>query len=454
MLRRLEQSSTGRRGIVLILVAVGLITLISVVALTVDGGVLQLKYREARANADAAAMAAACVLYEEYPKYGGNDIDKNAYKAALANAASNGITNDKVNSAIVVNIPPLSGPYKARPGYAEIEVTYYVQRAFSRIFGSGPMPVKARAVARGAWTSAKVGVLLLDYEDQASLNAQGNGAFTEVGAPVIVNSNDPSATVAAGSGLMVADEFYITGGLSLQGAGSLQTSPIPDQIFLGTHPSPDPLAYLPPPPVPEDGVMTTSSLSGGTEYKLTPGRYTNLPSFQSGDVVILQQGGIYYIDGGGFHSSGATVTMAEGAGGVLIYNNPNGTSETEQIHITGHKSGSFILSGLTSGPYQGIVLWQERSSPVELLVEGNGSFNLQGTLYAAAAKLNVNGNAKVSGGDITGYYFDAAGNKIEGASRIGAQYITRNLSLAGNGNVMLNYTEQHTARTRVITLVE
>jgi hypothetical protein len=456
MLRRLSSASNGRRrGIVLILVAVGLIALIGVVALTVDGGVLQLKYREARANVDAAAMAAACVLYEEYPKNAGMDVDKNAYKSAIANAASNGIANDKINSVITVSIPPVTGPYKGRPGYVEVQLTYFVQRAFSRIFGSAPVPVKARAVARGAWVSARVGVLILDYEDRAALNAQGNGAFTEVGAPVIVNSNNPSATVATGNGIMKADEFFITGGLSLDGNGGLQTSPIPDQIFLGTHPSPDPLAYLPPPTMPNNGVMTTKSIGGGsTQYHLTPGRYTNLPTFKSGDVVILDQNGIFYIDGGGFHSTGASIQMAPGSGGVLIYNKPNGTSSSQQINITGHKNGSVVLAGLTTGPYQGIVLWQERSSTVDMSIEGNGGFNLQGTLYAAGAKLNVNGNGKTSGGDITGYYYDADGNKVEGATRIGSQYISRNLSLGGNGNVFLHYTEQHTARTRVITLVE
>src|SRR5688572_6396772 len=155
MLYRIPSTLGRRRGIVLILVAVGLITLIGVVSLTVDGGVLQLKYREARANADAAAMAAACVLYEEYPKNGGLDIDKNAYKAALANAKSNGVANDKINSGVIISIPPGSGPYKGRSGYVEVMVTYYVQRAFSRVFGATPLMVKARAVARGAWVSAR-----------------------------------------------------------------------------------------------------------------------------------------------------------------------------------------------------------------------------------------------------------------------------------------------------------
>jgi hypothetical protein len=461
MLRKPVEQRQSRRGVVLVLVAVGLISILGVVALAVDGGVLQLKYREARAHADAAAMAAACVLFEEYPKNQGTDPDKHAHDAAIAIAKQNGVKNDKTTSQIVVNIPPLTGPYKDRTSYVEVEVTYYQQRAFSRVFGSAPIPVKARAVARGAWVSAKVGVLILDYDDKASLNAQGNGAFTEVGAPVIVNSNSPSATVAAGNGTIKADEFYITGGLSLSGSGSLQTVPDPGKIYLGTHPSPDPLAYLPVPSMPPDGKMITESIgSGNKKYTLSPGRYVDLPTFNTGDIVILQQastntaGGIFYLDGGGFHSTGATVQMGSGTGGVMIYNKPHDSSASNKLQISGNPAGSVTLTGLTSGPYQGMVLWQERTSGEEMLIEGNGNFNIEGTLYAAGARLNINGNGKTSGGDVTGYYYDSTGAKVEGSTRIASQYISRNLSLGGNGNVNLNYTENSTARTRIITLVE
>ena len=47
-----------------------------------------------------------------------------------------------------------------------------------------PIPVRARAVSRGAWVVPNVGVLVLNYSGQGTLNAQGNGAFTETGAPV------------------------------------------------------------------------------------------------------------------------------------------------------------------------------------------------------------------------------------------------------------------------------
>jgi hypothetical protein len=302
--------------------------------------------------------------------------------------------------------------------------------------------------------------LILDYDDKASLNTQGNGAFTEVGASVIVNSNNPSATVSAGNGTMKADEFFITGGLSLDGNGGLQAYPDPTKIYTGMHPTPDPLAYLPEPPVPPDGKMTKVSLGNGNwQYILTPGRYTNLPNFNTGDVVVFNQastnsnGGIFYIDGGGLHSTGATLKMGTGAGGMMIYNKPASQAQSQKIQITGNPAGEVVLSGLDSGPYRGIALWQDRTSDVDILVEGNGNFNIYGTFYAAGAKLNINGNGKTDGGDITSWYIDANGNKVEG-SRIATQYVSRNLSLGGNGNIHMNYTEQGTAKTRIIALVE
>jgi hypothetical protein len=450
-----------RRGVVSVFVALILVGVIGVTAVAVDGGLLYLKLREARATADASAMAAACDLYQNYPTYNGADTKGTAAAAAKAAAAANGCTNDGTHSSLTVNIPPTSGPYTGQAGYAEIIVTLYIPRGFSLVFGDSAIPVKARAVARGAWVSPNAGVLILNYDDKASLNTQGNGAFTEVGGPVIVNSNNPSAVVNTGNGTMTAPEFDITGGVKLAGNANLQTSPTAGQIFLGTHPTPDPLAYLPVPDVPHDGTMTKLGLGlGNTLYTLTPGRYTNLPTFSSGDVVVLQQAsagnsGIYYIDGGGFKSTGATITMDPlTSGGVMIYNNPASSSDSEKIQITGNSSGTVNLSPLTDGPYSGMCLWQNRDSTVPMLVEGNGNFSITGTFYAAGALLNVNGNGKTSSGSSTGYYLDSNGNPVSGSSRIGSQYISNNLSLGGNGNVSIKYQGPDLARTRIITLVE
>jgi hypothetical protein len=451
---------SARRGNVVTLVAVSLVLILGFVAVAIDGGMALYQRRNAFATADASAMAAACVLYNGYPNYSlhkGSLPTASATSAALAVAASNGFTNDGTHTVVTVNIPPASGLYQNKNGYAEVLVQYNQPRYFSAIFGSGTIPVTARAVARGAWVTPHAGVLILDYTDKASLNTQGNGAFTEGGGPVIVNSNNTSAMVDTGSGGMTAESFYVTGGVQLGNHANLTTSPTPDQIFEGVHPTPDPLAYLPILPVPPAGTMTTTSLGqGNTQYTLTPGTYSNLPTFNPGDAVILKQAsfnnsdpqtaGIYYIDGGGFKSTGASITMdPTTTGGVMIYNSPQGTQASEKVQITGNSSGVVNLSPLADGPYTGMVLWQDRTSPVSMLVEGNGSFTVAGTFYAAGAMLNINGN----GGTYTG-----TNNTIIQGSAIGSQYISNNLSLGGNGNINILYKGGLLARTRILTIVE
>jgi hypothetical protein len=146
--------------------------------------------------------------------------------------------------------------------------------------------------------------------------------------------------------------------------------------------------------------------------------------------------------------------MGDGTGGIMLYNRPASEANSDKVQITGNAAGTVDVGGLTSGPCAGMVLWQERSSAVEMLVEGNGHFSLRGTFYAAGARLNVNGNGKTAAGDATGYWIDSTGAKIDGSSRIGSQFIVNNLSLGGNGNVRLDYVNEYVARTRIITLVE
>src|SRR5262249_37769978 len=213
--------------------------LLSFVAISVDGGVLVDEKRHAQSTADAAAMAAASVMYENYAKFQGQDVDGSAAAAAYAYAAKNGYTNDGTNSAVVVNIPPKSGPYRGLDSYTEVLVTYNQQRFFSRIFGADPIPIRARAVSRGAWTVPNIGVIVLAYSGKATLSQQGNGYFTESGATVIVNSNNPSAVVDTGNGILKAPEFDITGAYTSSGNGQLLTQPIPDNVYTGVHPTPD-----------------------------------------------------------------------------------------------------------------------------------------------------------------------------------------------------------------------
>src|SRR5205807_8721013 len=62
----------------------------------------------------------------------------------LANGFPNGST-----ATVTVHIPPTSGPFQNKVGYAEVIITYNQPRHFSALWGSQTLPVQARAVAIG-----------------------------------------------------------------------------------------------------------------------------------------------------------------------------------------------------------------------------------------------------------------------------------------------------------------
>src|SRR3954468_15444720 len=109
-----------RPGAVALYAAATMIALLSTVALTLDGGVLFTERRHAQATADAAALAAACDLYDYYWTNSGQDPGGTAKASALTTAAANGYKNDGTTSKVTVNIPPATGYYAGKRGYAEV----------------------------------------------------------------------------------------------------------------------------------------------------------------------------------------------------------------------------------------------------------------------------------------------------------------------------------------------
>ncbi len=427
-----------RRGSVAVLVAAMLVVIIGVLAMPLDGGMMMDNRRRAQEAADAAALAAGTELFINYPtivaaNFTIADPNGSAKAAALANAAQNGYANDGVHSTVTVNIPPQSGPFAGLIGYAEVLISFNQPRYLSSIWNSQPVPVQARAVSLARWYNSGQGIVCLDPSAKDSLIVSGGAAATMAGsAYTYVNSNNTVAAADTGGGSITGPDFEITGSY---------TGNFNGVVHIGTRPIPDPLRYLPVPTPPPAGSITKQPLgSGNFQYTLTPGTYTSLPNLNQGDVLILEQasynnnGGIYYLSGTGFKSTGASITMdPQTSGGVMIYNAPTSNSNSQKVDITGNPSGTVNLSPLTSGPYAGILLWQDRNSSVSLNIAGNGNFSLLGTLYAANANMSITGN---------------------GNTTIGSQYISDTLSLGGNGNITIDYNPNLTARIREVILVE
>lgn len=408
-----------------VFVAFVLVAVLGVTALVIDGGILRDNRRRLQGSADAAALAAASDLYAKYATHAGVDSGGTAKTSALTTAAANGYTNDGVQSSVTVNVPPLSGQFVGKEGFAEVIIEYKQKRAFSGIFGQGDLPVRARSVARGAWTTFQNGIIVLDPDAPNAFNANGGAKVEVKGASILVNSTAADGTIATGGGTIKAPDINMGGhpGWSTSGGSTISGNLNSDQ-----KPTPDPLAYL---PQPDPATLTNRSsnkthMSAPKDYVLLPGVYTGGISI-TGQANVTMMPGVYYMDGGGFSYTGqGTLTANE----VMIYNAP--TSNSDVIDISGQ--GAVDITPPTTGLYAGISIFQERTSTNTVSITGNGSMHITGTFYAAAGMLKITGNG--------------AGNVI------GAQYISNLLNLGGNGEILIDWESSPTARLRQVGLVE
>ncbi len=415
----------ARKGNVAVFTAVCLTVLVGAAAFALDGGRLLHSRRAVQAAADAAALAASDGLFLNYQTYAGLDGDGTAKAAALARAAANGFNNDGTTNQVTVNIPPASGLHAGQAGYAEVIITYYQERDFSAIWGSTTLPVTARSVGVGKWVPFRDGILVLDPYSPGSLTNGGGGQIQVVNADVIVDSNAPNAAVATGGGTVSASNFYITGvpGTSTSGSGTFN-GPIWDNQV----PTPDPLAYIPPPDPTTLTVQSTkqTNMAGNQTYYLQPGVYVG-GIHASGQANLVLAPGIYYMQGGGFSFTGQGSFTGNG---VMIYSDPQ--SNNDMVNING--LGQINWTPMTSGPYAGIALWQRRDSTNTVTLTGNGTSAIYGTFYAQHGLLSTTGNG--------------------GQDVLGSQYISYDVKLGGNGNFNITWQQQTSARTRVLNLVE
>jgi hypothetical protein len=483
-----------------------MVALCVVISIVLEEGMMLSESRRAQATADAAAMAGACVLYQNYKTTAG--VDPASITAATQMAADNGYLNDAAAgpapgaTLVVANNPPATGIFKGQAGYIEVNTTFYQPRYFSWVLALWPinanlpnndsMPVTARAVAEGMWTPFHAGVLLLNYTG-TDLQEVGNATLNVNGGDFILDSNSASALFQTGNATVQVQNgnVAITGNdVNAQNNSAIQTPN--GTVYINQHPTPDPLAYLPqpgtgngapaiPPKAPKPNQVTLPS--GQVAWICYPGRYgtansdTQLPSGKNGELIVFMQAnypgpgnsgtnstsGIYYIDSGGFSYNNTSIVTDNNlfianpsgtswngpldyqgsTGGMMIYMGPNATGG---VNLQGNPGSLVYMTPLTDpSPYSGMVYWQDPANTSTAQIAGNGSFTIQGTFYAPTALLKVTGN----GGTYTG----SLGQQIAG-SAIGSQYISADMKIGGNGNVIVNYQGPPKQPIRILTLVE
>ena len=437
----------GGSGQILVIFAGGLVLMLLIAALVIDLGNVFLIRRAEQNAADPGAIAAA-----RYIRTGvGSTAEPTKMRqAACLYAEQNGFfsgaagnvdsctpANDPNGTILTVNYPPSSGAgeFAGDPGKVEVVLARTHQTFLAAVVGIRNISVASSAVAAyDTGDSNTSSLIALDpNNDCAAGETHGTGSITihavvpgTLGGFVHVNSTcgtGPPDSVCGTNG---------SGGLTLNGNGATVTAPhiyvvgtckssgnLVGALTEGAVQIGDPLLELPPPafgiPNPGaecgvgSGVFTTPTgagasgcqFSGNTTVNLLPGVYYGGWTIQS-KVKIVMAPGIYVIAGGGIKATGTnnTITDVESSTGVfapvMIFNTDNPVTHTGQFDISLTAQSTLKLHALDSGPYQGILIWNDGtgSNPSALIkLTGGTSIDLAGTIYSPKGQVTMEGGS-------------------------------------------------------------
>ncbi len=441
-----------RRGTILVVTAVSMMTMVSVLLLLLETGIIMDTRRKAQGACDAAAMAAAQALLRK------EQVAKAIREGELFVSEHNAIP--EVN--VIINTPPKTGPYAGREGYCEATLRLNAPyNSFSIFMGSDAPEITARAVAGYDRVSSADMIIALDKEFSPGLNCVGNGRLLidggvitnsqgwgvdEYGNPVDGAINGYGGNITS-NGVFIGKRFDICGGvnepLGFQPWVPGDVSPLHCQKPL----VPDPLLYLDTPTV-STGVVPidygrAKIASDNATAILYPGMYDDIAisggnvTFEPGIYVI--RGGELRITGGNVYGDGVMfyVTLKSwdpysGYPDNLDFNSPPPTNNAQRGGIT--VTSDATLHGLKdpASPFDGMLFYQRRINDMPVHVSGNATAGqVTGTVYAKWSELTLSGQGVFN-----------------------TQFIIGNAKWAGNGDMTLAPSGYEFARPGLVYLVE
>ena len=433
------------KGQILPLFALSLVVMMAMAALLFDGAhglVLRRQYQNA---ADAAALAASNVIASgsEHvcsmtagppPGSPRQDVVDAAKASVQANLPTYNLSN------VMVTCPDGWDNFAVKVDLATVAPTF-----FGAVIGIRNLPVGASGTAiNGQFAGAKQSVVVLDPSNPS-------WTHTLTGCPSVLFSGGP--TVIFDGSLQIDSRCGAADGGALGTNGNAATLTFNNKAvakIVGNY-VPSTLTITPPPqtgqqPVsdPLSGLPAVSGyslptqrnsklvLNGGTT-SLLPGIYTGGIQLKSSAVALLQPG-IYVIDGGTLDlgatsslfsvNSGVTsgvnaANWASNCGtttcGVLIYSRGTASGASAMGPITVGAGAtmemrpylpSADLTGANVTEYQNLLFWQDvwpkpsdTYTQPAVTLNGGGTINISGTVYAPSAQVYMTGGAGGSGGN-------------------------------------------------------
>ncbi len=364
-----------------------------------------------------------------------------------------------------------AGEFEGRLGFVQVGITRVHDSIFLGVLGQATSSVSASAVAANTTGNANsYSLVALDPnadQNSGQLGGGGNNTGNVIVAPatnpltgqpysggyVQVNStyggvlNPPQATTCptngtgafrvAGNSSIQAPAIFVTGtcgnsGVITTGGGATGNG----IVSQGALQVGDPLSELVPPSIDTNlpgqactsgGTATTAQNPAGCKfnnagtYQMSPGVYYG--GWSIGNNVTLELGtGIYIMAGGGISlNAGGTITSVTGASGpapVMIYSADDPLYHSQCTQGTGSNSqcqgqidltasSTLALAGMDSGPYKGLLVWQDGNSTSGSCVQptagcnvtlgGQTNLSIAGTIYAPRVQVTLAGGSSTSG---------------------------------------------------------
>jgi hypothetical protein len=362
------------RGGVAVYAALAMPLLLGSVGLGVDVGLAYSSRQAAQHQADAAAMAAALELAR-------GKTEDEIESAASDGAEDNGFVADRGDS-IEVASPPASGAFAGDATAVEVEIARPVTLSFVGFVGAERnITVTARAVARPVRSAACVWSL---EEINTGVGLTGT-ADVELNCGVYARSTSGSAIEQKGSSCLTATSVVTAGGTI---GSCIHPTPRTNAAQLD-----DPLGALPEPAAPTSCDPTKDG-KVNKDKTLSPGVYCGGIQI-TGNAKVHFNPGLYVIRGGEFSAGGSSELTGDG---VTFFLTNNGT-DFATLNLT---STVLDFSPPTTGPYKGILFFQDRDTPTTAanILAGNGVVDLSGLVYMPTAQLDFRGGSSSASLDL------------------------------------------------------
>ena len=383
----------SEKGQALILIVLGIIALVGMTALSIDGGNAYADRRNAQNAADTTAFAAALAKLnnQSYTNVGLSRAASNGY---VDTDATSGSSSAKAN--VEIYNPPISGPYAGNSEYIQVIITSNVKTFFAPVIGIPQVTNKVEAIAR-----AKPGVSGPYYNGNAIVGLKPTGCDA-------VKFSGNSQLQIWGAGIFSNSDS--TCGLDIQGSTNIQTfdqgigmvatgytkngNPQINTYGHGINGNQGQQPY-PPPSLPNPTCTGTATKSGSF---MTAGTYTG--TFPPSGVTTLQSG-VYCINGtfklnANDKLSGTNVVIVMQSGSI----DWNGSSEIK-------------ISAPTTGDFAGLLIYSPISNTNTMKINGNSNSTLTGTVLMPGAAIVVNGNnsqLQKANSQLIGYSVELSGS--------------------------------------------